>query len=197
MKRIALMAALLVAPSFVTAPAFVSSPAHAAEECEAKSWGLSGQKKECFSAKVVDLLCEVAGDCPPNCGAGNRQLGLLRADNGKLVYPQKNLQQSFNGPVADLHPHCGKTIDVRGWFVGDEDTLKGAAQLYQVQWIRSAGGDWKKASKWTKDWAKKNPGAKGKGPWFRRDPRVKAQIEKEGFLGLGRAADVEFAKDEY
>ncbi len=193
MKRIALFAALLVAPFYISMP----TPASAAEECEAKSWGLSGQKKECFSAKVVDLLCEVAGDCAKNCGDGGRQLGLLRADTGKLVYPQKNLQQSFNGAVADLLPHCGKTIDVRGWLVGDEETLKGAAQLYQVQWIRAAGGKWQKASKWTKDWAKKNPDAKGKGPWFRRDPRVKAEIETNGYLGLGHDEDIAFIKDFY
>ena len=193
MKRVTLLAALLVAPFFASAPA----PAHAAEECEAKSWGLSGQKKACFSAKVVDLLCEVAGDCAANCGNGTRQLGLLRADTGKLVYPQKNLQQSFNGPVADLQPHCGKTIDVRGWMVGDEETLNGAAPLYQVQWIRAQGGDWVKASKWTKDWAKKNPGAKGKGPWFRRDPRVKSELAADGYLGLGHDADVAFIKDWY
>jgi len=191
MKRIALISALLAAPFLV------SMPASADEECKAKSWGLSGQKKACFSAKVVDILCEVAGNCPANCGDGKRQLGLLRADNGKLVYPQKNLQQSFNGAVADLQPHCGKTIEVSGWFVGDEETLKGAAQLYQVQWIRTAGGKWKKANKWTKDWAKKNPDAKGKGPWFRRDPRVKAEIAKNGYLGLGEAEDVKFIKDEY
>lgn len=194
MKRIAIIAALLAAPIATFSPI---APASAAEECEVKSWNLSGQKKACFSAKVVDLLCEVAGDCPANCGNGNRQLGLLRTDNGKLVYPQKNLQQSFNGPVADLQPHCGKTVDVRGWMVGDEETLKGAAQLFQVQWIRSAGGKWAKANKWTKDWAKKNPDSKGKGPWFRRDKRVKAEIEENGYLGLGAKADVEFIKDWY
>ena len=193
MKRIALIAALAVTPIVSFSPA----PASAAEKCEAKSWNLSGQKKACFSAKVVDLLCEVAGDCPPNCGNGNRQVGLLRADNNKLVYPQKNIQGSFNGAAIDLAAHCGKTIDVRGWFVGDEETLKGAAQLYQVQWIKTEGGKWKKANKWTKDWAKKNPEAKGKGPWFRRDPRVKAQIEADGYLGLGKEEDVLFIKDNY
>ena len=176
--------------------AMMSAPA-SAEECKAKSWNLSGQEKACFSAKVVDLLCEVTGDCAKACGGGNRQLGLLRADTGKLVYPQKNLQSSFNGAVADLAPHCGKTIDVRGWLVGDEETLKGAAQLYQVQWIRAEGGEWKKANAWTKDWAKKNPDAKGKGPWFRRDPRIKAEIEKDGYLGLGLEEDIVFIKDWY
>ena len=61
MKRVALIIA------FLAAPVATFTPVHeaAAEECEAKSWNLSGQKKGCFSAKVVDLLCEVAGDCPP------------------------------------------------------------------------------------------------------------------------------------
>jgi len=191
MKRIALLAALLAAPLFFAAPA------SADEECEANSWGLSGEVKACFSAKVVDLLCEITGDCPDNCGDGTRQLGLLRTDTGKLVYPQKNLQSSFNGAVADLAPHCGNTIDLRGFLVGDEETLKGAAQLYQVQWIRAEGGKWKKANKWTKDWAKKNPDAKGKGPWFRRDPRIKADIEENGYLGLGPEEDILFIKDWY
>lgn len=191
MKHLALIAALFIAPFSMT------TTAHADEECEVKAWGLSGEAKGCFSAKVVDLLCEITGDCPDNCGDGNRQLGLLRSDNGKIVYPQKNLQSSFNGASIDLTPHCGTTIDVRGWFVGDEETLKGAAQLYQVQWIRAEGGKWKKANKWTKDWAKKNPKAKGKGPWFRRDPRVKAAIEEDGYLGLGQEEDILFIKDWY
>ncbi len=191
------MRSLAIIAALVAAPFFLSASASAAEECEAKSWNLSGQQKACFSAKVVDILCEVAGNCPANCGDGKRQLGLLRTDNGKLVYPQKNLQSTFNGAVADLAPHCGKTIDVRGWLVGDEETLKGAAQLYQVQWIRAEGGEWKKANKWTKDWAKKNPDAKGKGPWFRRDPRVKEEIDEGGYLGLGPDEDIVFIKDNY
>jgi len=191
MKRIAIIAALLAAPLFA------ASPAIADEECKVKSWGLSGQEKACFTAKVVDLLCEVAGDCRDDCGNGKRQLGLLREDDGKLIYPQKNLQTSFNGPVADLYPHCGKTIDVRGWLVGDEETLKGSAQLFQVQWIRADGGKWQKANKWTKAWAKANPKAKGKGPWFRRDPRILKEIEADGYLGLGKDEDIVFIKDWY
>lgn len=187
MKRLAIAIGALL---LTAAPA-------SAEECKAKSWNLSGQEKACFTAKVVDLLCEITGDCAKACGDGTRQLGLLREDTGKLVYPQKNLQSSFNGAVADLAPHCGKTIGVRGWLVGDEETLKGSAQLYQVQWIRAEGGKWQKANKWTKDWAKKNPEAKGKGPWFRRDPRIKSAIEEDGYLGLGAEEDIVFIKDWY
>lgn len=192
MKRFAFLTALLAAPLFLAAPA------SADETCEAKSWGLSGEKKACFTATVVDMLCEITGDCPDNCGDGTRQLGLVRTDDDVLVYPQKNIQAAFNGAVADLQPFCDKTVDVRGWYVGDEETLKGSPQrLYQVQWIRETGGEWSMANRWTKDWAEKNPNAAGEGPWFRRDPRIKAEIEKNGYLGLGPEEDIVFIKDWY
>lgn len=172
-------------------------PAAADEDCTVKGWGLSGEAPACFTAKVVDLLCEITGDCADDCGGGTRQLGLLRADTGALVYPQKNIQPAFNGAVVDLLPHCGKTIDVRGSMVGDEETLKGAAQLFHLHQLRPEGGEWKKANDWVKAWEKANPDAKGKGPWFRRSPRIKAEIEEDGYLGYGPEADVEFIKDWY
>ena len=62
-----------------------------------------------------------------------------------------------------------------------------------VQLIRPEGSaDWVKATQWTKEWAKRNPEAKGKGPWFRRDPRIKAMIEADGYLGLGLETDKAF-----
>ena len=67
--------------------------------------------------------------------------------------------------------------------------------MYLLQKIReSATEDWVKANRWTKDWAAANPEAKGKGPWFRRDPRVLAEIEAEGYLGLG-TDETEFIKE--
>jgi len=47
----------------------------------------------------------------------------------------------------------------------------------------------------TKIWAKENPEAKGKGAWFRRDPRIRAMIADEGYLGLGLEIDEAFIKD--
>jgi hypothetical protein len=62
--------------------------------------------------------------------------------------------------------------------------------IYLVQKIRLVGDDeWVKANRWTKDWAENNPEADGKGPWFRRDPRVLAEIATEGYFGLGIAED--------
>ena len=74
-KTISILSALMIAASL---------PASAAEE-----WGIEGEKKARFEAKVVDILCELSGDCPADCGAGKRQLGLLK-DDGTLLLVAKN-----------------------------------------------------------------------------------------------------------
>ncbi len=186
MKQI--LAAALIA---LTAPMALAEGEFAAGS-NAKEWGLLGEEKATFSAKVVDLLCEIAGDCPADCGGGLRQLGLLRASDGALVMPLKNTQAAFTGAATDLQPYCGKDVDVDGVLVGDEDYTQ--TKFYMVQFIRETGAaEWSKANLWTEDWAAKNPDLKGqKGPWFRRDPRIKAEIEANGYLGLGQEADKAF-----
>ncbi len=158
-----------------------------AQESKAKSWNLTGEEKALFSGKVVDILCELTGDCPEDCAAGARQMGVLR-DDGRLVLVAKNGQANFAGAVSDLLPYCGKQVDVDGLMVGE--TIK----IFQVQFIRETGqAKWNKAKKFSKVWAKKFPeAAKKKGPWFRKDPRIMALIERDGWLGLGHAADKEF-----
>lgn len=160
-----------------------------AEESKAKSWNLTNQEKARFQAKVVDIVCELSGDCPANCGAGSRQLGLLKPD-GVLVLAGKNGQPLFTGATQDLLPHCGKNVTVDGLFTG----LDNGPRFYQVQFIR-AEGETKdsKASAWTKHWDAKNPElAKKKGRWYRKDPQISKLVEKEGYLGLGHPADKEF-----
>jgi len=160
------------------------------EGSEARSWKLYAEIPARFEATVVDLLCEVAGNCVDNCGDGRRQLGLLRSADGVLVYPNKNAQTSFNGATADLLPYCGQVVEVDGLILDDPDL--GAANIYLVQTIRLAGEtEWVKANQWTKAWEEANPGAEGKGPWFRRDPRVLAEIAQEGYFGLGLEKDEE------
>ncbi len=161
---------------------------------EARSWNLYGEQPARFEAQVVDILCTLSGSCPENCGDGRRQLGLLRTADDVLVYPNKNGQPAFTGAAAELLPFCGQQVEVDGLLITDADL--GAQNIYLVQKIRAAGSeDWLKANRWTKDWAKANPDAKGKGPWFRRDPRVLAEIEKEGYLGLGQDVDAPFIKE--
>lgn len=157
----------------------------------AKEWGLFGEKKARFDARVVDLLCELAGDCPADCGGGVRQLGLLRSD-GVLVMPLKNRQAAFTGAATDLYPFCGKEVEVDGVMIGDEEQT--AVKYYMPQLIRVRGEEeWTKTNRWTKEWNKAHPELKGvKGPWFRKDPRVQAEIERNGYLGIGAEADRAF-----
>lgn len=183
MKRLIALFALLATP--LAAQDF-------SEGSEAKSWNLYAEVPATFEANVVDILCTVADDCANECGEG-RQLGLLRSSDNVLVYPNKNSQTSFNGAAYDLHPYCGKTVDVDGLLIEDED-IPGAKNIYLVQKIKEAGAaEWSKANQWTKVWAKKHPEAKGKGPWFRRDPRVNAAIEADGYFGQGLSHEDAYA----
>ncbi|KAJ54424.1 hypothetical protein ACMU_18525 [Actibacterium mucosum KCTC 23349] len=189
MKRLIAALCLLAAP--IAAPV---SAQDFSEGSEARSWNLYAEQPARFEAQVVDILCELSGNCPDNCGDGRRQLGLLRAADGVLVYPNKNSQPAFTGAAVELLPYCGQQVEVDGLMIDDPDL--GAINIYLVQKIRTVGAEeWVKANRWTKVWAENHPEAKGKGPWFRRDPRVKAEIAAEGFTGLGVEAEQTFIKE--
>jgi hypothetical protein len=72
-----------------------SGAAWAAEE-----WGLPNEELARFEVKVVDILCELKGDCRADCGGGRRQLCLLTAE-GELVLPLKNVV-IFAGAAEEL-----------------------------------------------------------------------------------------------
>lgn len=118
------------------------------EGSEARSWNLYAEVPARFEATVVDILCELSGDCPENCGDGNRQLGLLRSADDVLVFPNKNSQPAFTGAALELLPFCGQTIEVDGLMITDEDL--NVDNVYLVQRIKSGDGDWIKANSWTK-----------------------------------------------
>jgi hypothetical protein len=161
---------------------------------EAKSWNLYAEVPALFTAKVVDITCEITGDCPAECGAGARQLGLLRTADGVLVYPNKNAQTVFTGAAQDLLPYCGQQVQVDGLMLNDPDI--GANNVYLVQKIRAEGAtEWVPAKQWTKDWDAANPAAAGEGPWFKRDPRVLAEIATDGYFGLGLEQDAAILKE--
>ncbi|MEO1206883.1 MAG: hypothetical protein AAFV45_11180 [Pseudomonadota bacterium] len=162
---------------------------------QAQELGLAGETKATFSGKVVDILCELSGDCPANCGDGFRNLGIVRASDQQLIMVSKNSQFEFNGGVDDLLPYCGKQVDVDGLLLGDDPGVK--AKIYMAQFIRVTGDeDWIKTTAWTDAWKKRNPAvAEGEGPWFRRDPRVLKQIEQSGYFGLGHDVDDAWRKD--
>lgn len=162
---------------------------------QAKTWNLYAEQPARFEAKVVDLLCDLTGDCPDNCGEGTRQLGLLRTVDDVMVLPLKNNQPAFTGAATDLLPYCGQTVTVDGLLIEDEDL--DAKNIYLVQTVTTADGTVNKANKWTKEWAKANPEAAGKGPWFRRDPRIKDIIATECYLGLGLEADAAYIEENF
>lgn len=186
MRLLPLILALMASP--LTAQDF-------SETSEAKSWNLYGEIPARFEAKVVDVLCELTGDCPAECGAGARQLGLVRSVDNVMVLAMKNSQAAFTGAAEELAPFCNQVIEVDGLLIEDEDV--GASNIYLVQRIKSGDADWIKANSWTKKWAAKYPEAKGKGPWFRRDPRIKDVIASEGYLGLGLEADAAYAEENF
>ena len=78
----------------------------------AEEWGIEFEEVTRVDATVVDLLCELTGDCPANCGDGRRQLGLVLAD-GTLVPVVKN-NDPFAGATNDLIGFCGQTITADG-----------------------------------------------------------------------------------
>ncbi len=188
MSARAALAALLLLAAPATAQDFSAGS-------EASSWGLLGEAPARFEARVVDILCELGGDCPADCGGGARQLGLLRSADGVLVLPMKNGQPVFSGAVADLAPFCGQTIEVDGLLVGEAEVT--SAPFYMIQRIRPEGAEaFQPADRFTKAWAEANPEAAAQGgDWFRTDPGVRRQIETEGYLGLGLETDKAFIAD--
>ena len=160
---------------------------------EAKSWNLYAEVPARFEAKVVDIMCELTGDCPANCGAGKRQLGLVRSADNVMVLAMKNGQAAFSGAAVDLAPYCQQTVEVDGLLIDDPDL--NISNVYLVQRVKPENGEWAKTNQFTKKWAEANPDAGGKGPWFRRDPRINAIIARDGYLGLGLETDEAFIKE--
>lgn len=185
MKRLLAIATLIAAPAFAQ---------DFSETSEARSWNLYAEIPARFTSTVVDPLCLLTGDCPENCGDGTRQLALLRDVDDVLVLPLKNSQAAFSGAANELMRFCGQNVETDGLMLEDEEL--GATNVYQLQRIRAVGDeDWTKANKWTKDWAAAHPEAKGKGSWFRRDPRILSEIATEGYLGLGLETDGPFIEE--
>jgi len=155
----------------VAALAF-STTANASEE-----WGIDGEKKARFEAKVVDIACELSGNCPDNCGAGKRQLGLLK-DDGKLLLVAKNFD-IFAGAVVDLLPFCGKRIVADGLMITTPHM-----PLFALQFKRLApDGKWGRANNFIKQWSAAHPGRNGQ-KWFRLDSSVTSVIKADGVFGI-------------
>lgn len=175
--------------AIVSAIALVTAQLFAGHVQAANSWGLPNEEISRFEAKVVDVLCELGGNCPTDGGAAGRQLGLL-LDDGKLVLPVKNATP-FSGTQVELLPFLGKRVVADGLF-----TTNQGYRIFALQFVREApDGEWRGANRFIGAWARENgypADAKEANQWFRHDPRVKALIDKQGKLGLGPEADKAF-----
>lgn len=192
------MRTVILAIAALLAVALPASAQDFSAASEAKGWGpVQGKEKAKFKAKVVDVLCELSGDCTEKCGGGKRQMGLLREADGALILAAKNNQPVFSGATEDLAPYCGKTVTVDGFMVGNPDVSP--TKFYLVQTIMREGTDKKaKAARWTRVWNRKNPElAEKKGAWFRKHPAILEQVAKTGWLGLGAEADKAFIEENY
>jgi len=143
----------------------------------ANEWGIDGEEKARFKAKVVDIACEISGSCPANCGDAKRQLGLLKEDGTLLLVP-KNLD-TFAGAASDLIAFCQKQIIADGLLIKNEKV-----NMFALQFLRLApDGEWQRASSFIKNWAKQNP-EKDADEWYRFDPMIQAEIKKNGVFGI-------------
>ncbi|WP_161958818.1 hypothetical protein [Ferruginivarius sediminum] len=167
--------------ALAAAACLLAGPAQAAQ-----SWGLIGEEEARFEAKVVDVLCELTGNCPDDCGDGDRQLGLLK-DDGTLIMPLKNMV-SFAGAAEELLPYCGKRVVADGLFAENR-----GHRIFALQFVREApDGEWRRANRFQKVWAEENgvePDSQEAKQWFRNDPRIQELIQRDGKLGLGPEAD--------
>lgn len=164
MRKIIVSASLLIAG--------VVGTAQAADE-----WGIEYEEKTRIEAKVVDILCEVAGFCTDNCGDGKHQLGLL-LDDGRLVPVVKN-NEAFAGATADLIQFCNKRIVADGLMIKNPKML-----MFTLQFKKLAdGGKWSRANQFGKNWSKANGGKKS-GQWFRSDATIAGIIKKDGVFGI-------------
>jgi hypothetical protein len=185
-----MMKSLLICAALVAASSASAQDWRFEDGSNARSWNLYAESNATFSGTVVDMTCEITGDCPENCGDGARQLGILRDFDGVLVNVQKNDQALFTGGVQDLLPYCGQPVDVDGLLITDDGL--GAINMFLVQFVRPAGTeDWAEAKVWTDNWEAAHPEWAGDGRWYRRAGDIRALLDSTGYFGLGLERDAE------
>ena len=153
---------------------------------DVSSWPVTNAEVNEFSGEVVDILCELTGNCIDKCGEGKRQLGIKSQDIGTVLV-SKNLT-FYTGAAEELWPYCGQVVNVNGLFTEHQ-----GVRFFQVQNVRPPGGEWQKATRYHQAWAERS----GKSPslaskWYKHDDTVKDTLERDGRLGLGLETDQEY-----
>lgn len=141
----------------------------------AESVGAQYENEIVLSGQVVDILCELTGNCPKNCGEGKRVLGLKTADN--TIYLISKGTPIFANANESVLPFCAKDIDVDGLMIKNPKM-----PLLYIQKFRAKGaGEFKDADGFDAAWKAANGEAD---EWFRKDPLVVEQVSKNGPLGI-------------
>lgn len=147
----------------------------------ADSMNIAKEQPISFTGTVVDLLCEVAKRCEPDCGGGKRQLGLKTAD-GRLVVASKSTTL-FAGTTRDLASLCGQPVIVDGIM-----TTGSGTSIFMVQYMKLKPSDsWHTTEAFLQEWASANHvpfDGKDAEVWFRNDAMVRAAVAKRGRLGI-------------
>lgn len=148
------------------------------------NWPITKAERNGFVGTVVDIQCELTGNCAENCGEGTRQLAIKTEEFG-TVFAVKNLN-NYSGAVEEIWPFCAETVEVNGLF-----TEHKGVKFFQVQNVREPGGSWQKATRYLKVWSERtgNPASER---WYNNDDRIQEILERDGRLGLGAAADEEY-----
>jgi len=153
---------------------------------EVAAWPITNAQENQFSGEVVDVLCELNGNCAENCGAGKRQLG-IKTESGSTILVAKNLN-NYSGGTDELLEFCAQPVEVNGLFTNHQ-----GVRFFQVQNVRAPGGQWRKATRYLEAWSERS-GKPASGRWYANDDRVREILERDGRLGLGLEADQEYFK---
>jgi hypothetical protein len=168
--------------SMILTPLLAAATLAAAPTVAAEKLGIAGEVEVTTKGKVVDVACELTRDCPAQCGAGRRQLG-IKTDDGKLLLAAKNAV-NFMGSSRELLPYCGEEI----WVDGVTTTNFGTTLLMVQRYRISEKVQWRDATQSLLDWAKANkvnPDSPQAEEWMRNDPLVKKAVAKRGKTGVG------------
>lgn len=155
---------------------------------EVAAWPVTKAEESALSGTVVDVLCELNGNCAENCGEGKRQLAIKTESQGTVLV-SKNLT-NYSGAADELWPFCGELVEVNGLFTDHK-----GVRFFQAQNIREPGGQWKQTTNYLQAWSNRSGQSQSLAEdWQYHDPRVKAIIERDGRLGLGIDADSDYFK---
>ncbi len=155
---------------------------------EVAAWPVTNAEESALSGTVVDVLCELNGNCAENCGEGKRQLAIKTESLGTVLI-SKNLT-NYSGAADELWPFCGELVEVNGLFTENK-----GIRFFQAQNIREPGGQWKQTTNYLQAWSNRTGQSRSLAEdWQYHDPRVKAIIERDGRLGLGTDADNDYFK---